>query len=295
MNPGILYALGCGIIWGLFPVYFKLVRTIPATQLIGHRIAWSCIMLLLVIAALRQWKKFCAAIKTPRTILLYTVAAILLAINWLTFVWATNSNFLVEASLGYFVEPLITITIGVIFLHERMRPLQWLSLGIVGAGVGYLTFVYGSFPWISLIIAFSFGIYGAIKKIAPLSSLYGLSLETAILFLPAIIYLVYVDTIHEGAFLHTDLLSNCILVGMGVVTTVPLLMFAAATKRINLSLVGFTRYTTPSLQFLLGVLIYREPFTQTKLIGFCIIWLALFIFVCEGFWFYRTRMRRLAN
>jgi chloramphenicol-sensitive protein RarD len=184
---------------------------------------------------------------------------------------------------------------GVIFLRERLRAWQWLPIGLATAGVLYLTFAYrvgaahGALPWIALTLAFSFGLYGLIKKVAPLSSLYGLTLETGILFLPALAWLIYADLIGQGAFLHTGAVPDLLLVGAGAVTTVPLLMFAAGARRIPLSLVGILQYITPTLQFLLGVLVYKEPFTHTRLIGFGIVWIALIVFGVEGFLAHRNQ------
>jgi chloramphenicol-sensitive protein RarD len=189
---------------------------------------------------------------------------------------------------------------GVVFLRERLRAWQWLPIGLATAGVLYLTFAYrvgaaegltahGALPWIALTLAFSFGLYGLIKKVAPLNSLYGLTLETGILFLPALAYLIYSDVAGQGAFLRTGTGSDLLLVGAGAVTTVPLLMFAAGVRRIPLSLVGILQYITPTMQFLLGVLVYKEPFTHTRLIGFGIVWIALIIFGMEGFLAHRNQ------
>jgi chloramphenicol-sensitive protein RarD len=178
---------------------------------------------------------------------------------------------------------LLSVLMGVLFLHERMRSLQWVPLGLAAVGVLYLTFAYGSLPWIALTLAFSFGLYGLVKKTAPLGSLYGLTLETGLLFLPALLYLLYADATGQGAFLHTGAISDVLLVGAGLMTTIPLLMFASAARRIPLSLVGILQYIAPTLQFLLGVLVYREPFTHAQFIGFGMVWIALILFGVEGF------------
>jgi chloramphenicol-sensitive protein RarD len=284
INKGLWYALGAYVFWGLFPVYWKWLQQVDAVQLIGHRIGWSFILLIIFIGLTRQLKAFRQAAFNRRVFLIYFVAAILIGVNWLVYVWAVNANFIVETSLGYFINPLLSVLMGVIFLRERLRPFQWLPVVLAASGVIYLAIAYGRLPWIALTLAFSFGTYGLVKKLAPLGSLYGLTLETGILFIPALIYLSYADRIGTGAFLHSSLTTNLLLIGAGVVTTVPLLMFASAAQRLPLSMVGIMQYIAPTLQFLLGVLVYKEPFDHTHLIGFGIVWVALILFAVENFW-----------
>jgi chloramphenicol-sensitive protein RarD len=288
MNKGLWYAIGAYLTWGLFPVYWKWLEQVPAIQLIGHRIDWSFVMLLALILATRQWKKFRMAALTGRVLRIYFVSALLIGANWLIYVWSVNAGYIVEASLGYFINPLFSVLLGVVFLRERLRPLQWLPVGLAAAGVLYLTFIYGSLPWIALSLAFTFGLYGLVKKTAPLGSLYGLTLETGLLFLPALAYLLYVNATGSGAFLHSSPTANLLMVGAGLVTIVPLLMFSSAARQIPLSLVGILQYITPSMQFLLGVLVYREAFSFHQLLGFGIVWLGLIIFWAEGFFAHRA-------
>ena len=283
MNKGIWYGIGAYVTWGLFPIYWKWLHNVPALQLIGHRILWSFLLLFIVILVSRQWSVFRVAALKPHVLRIYFVAAVLIGINWLVYVWAVNAGFIVEVSLGYYINPLLNVLMGVLFLRERLRPLQWIPLGLAAAGVLYLTWAYGSLPWISLTLAFSFGIYGLVKKTAPLGSLYGLTLETGLLFLPALLYLLCADAIGQGAFLHTGAISDVLMMGAGLMTTIPLLMFASAARRIPLSLVGILQYIAPTLQFLLGVLVYGEPFTHAQLIGFGIVWVALILFAVEGY------------
>jgi chloramphenicol-sensitive protein RarD len=283
LNKGIWRAAGAYVIWGLFPLYWKWLQHVPALQLICHRILWSCLILAGVILCMRRTREFRAAALTPSVIRIYTTAALLVGINWLVYVWAVNAGFIVEASLGYFINPLLSIFLGVIFLRERLRSWQWLPIGLTALGVLYLTFSYGRLPWIALTLALTFGLYGLVKKTAPLDSLFGLSLETGILFVPALLYLVFADSTGQGAFLHTGTGSDLLMMGAGLITTVPLLMFASAVQRIPLFLVGILQFITPTLQFLIGVLIYQEPFTRDKLIGFGMVWVALMIFGVEGY------------
>jgi chloramphenicol-sensitive protein RarD len=289
MNKGIWYAVGAYTVWGVLPVYWKWLQHVPALQLLGHRIIWSFLTLFLVVLLARQRQAFRAAALTPRILRVYLVAAVLVGVNWLTYVWAVNAGFIVETSLGYFINPLLSVLLGVIVLRERLRPWQWVPIGLATVGVLYLTFAYGSLPWIALTLALSFGLYGLVKKTAPLGSLYGLTLETGILLLPALLYLLHAEMTGTGAFLHTDAMSNVLLLGAGLVTTVPLLMFASAAQRIPLSLVGILQYIAPTLQFLLGVLVYGEPFTVTQFVGFGIVWAALIIFGIEGLLAHRAQ------
>lgn len=283
MNQGTWRAAGAYVIWGLFPLYWKWLHHVPALQLICHRILWSCLILVGVILFMHVSKDFRKNSFIPKVMVIYGAAAGLVGVNWLIYVWAVNADYIVEVSLGYFINPLISIVLGVIFLRERLRAWQWVPVGLSALGVLYLTYAYGRPPWIALSLAVSFGLYGLIKKTAPLGSLYGLTLETGILFLPALLYLVYADGIGSGAFLHTGAVADILMAGAGLITTVPLLMFAYAVQRIPLSLVGILQFITPSLQFLCGVLIYREPFTFDQLIGFGCVWIALTIFGVEGY------------
>ena len=289
MNKGAWYAVGAYTCWGLLPVYWKLLHHVPSVQLLGHRIVWSFIALMIIILLMRQWNSFRSAALAPRVLRIYLAAAALIGINWLTYVWAVNSNHMVETSLGYFINPLLSVLMGVIFFRERLRSWQWVPVVLAAIGVVYLTIVFGSLPWIALTLAFSFALYAVVKKIAPLTSLYGLMLETSILLLPATAYLVYSDTTGSGVFLHAGIMSDLLLIGAGLTTTIPLLMFSSATQRIPLSLIGILQYISPTLQFLLGVFIYKESFSFTQFIGYSIVWIALILFGLEGYSAYRSQ------
>ena len=282
MKKGILYGIGAYLAWGFFPIYWKFLHHVPAIQLIGHRIIWSCLLLLVVIVLTKQWGEFRKTVNL-KVLRIYTIAAILIGINWLVYVWAVNANFIVETSLGYFINPLLSVLMGVIFLKERLRIAQWIPVVLAAIGVTYLTFIYGRLPYIALTLAFSFGLYGLVKKLSPLGSLYGLTIETAILFVPALIYLIAMEANSTAAFLHTGISSDLLMIGAGVVTTIPLLMFASAAKSIPLWVVGLLQYIAPTIQFLLGVFLYKEPFSQHQLIGFGIVWAALIFFVVENY------------
>ena len=294
MNKGILYGIAAYAFWGFFPIYWKQLQHVPAPQLLGHRIAWSFLILAAVVLATKQWSDFRAALNR-RTFWIYFFAAVLIAVNWLTYVWAVNAGFIVETSLGYFINPLLSVLMGVILLRERLRPAQWIPVGLAAVGVIYLAVIYGRLPWIALLLAFTFGVYGLVKKVAPLGSLYGLTLETGILFLPALAYLGFAELSGDGAFFHTGLISDVLMIGAGVVTTIPLLMFASAARRIPLSVVGILQYIAPTLQFLLGVLVYKEPFDQSRLVGFGLVWAALLIFWVENYLYHRAPAEPLAE
>jgi chloramphenicol-sensitive protein RarD len=282
MNKGVLYALGAYVTWGFFPIYWKTLASVPALQLLGHRVLWSFITLIAATILIHQWNSLRLAINR-RVLMIYSVAAVLIGINWLTYVWAVGRGFIIETSLGYFINPLLSVLLGVIFFRERLRLTQWVPISMAAIGVLYLTFAYGSLPWVALTLAITFGFYGLVKKNAPLDSLPGLTIETGILFIPALVFLLFSEVRGTGAFLHTSLLLNLMMVGAGLVTISPLLMFASATRRIPLTMIGVLQYVNPTIQFLLGVLVYKEPFDPHRMIGFGIVWAALIIFALEGF------------
>lgn len=282
MRKGILSGIAAYALWGFFPIYWKMLHDVPALQLLGHRIGWSFGLLMLFILFTRQWDDFRSVAFIPKTLGIYAIAGVLLSLNWLIYVWGVNAGFIVETSLGYFINPLLSVLFGVIFLRERLRPTQWIPVIIAAIGVIYLTVTYGRPPWIALSLAVSFGLYGLVKKLSPLGSVYGLTLETGIVFPMALVYLAVVQSNGSGAFLHEGLTVDLLLIGAGIVTTIPLLMFASAAKQIPLNMIGVLQYFAPTIQFLIGVFLYKEPFDTSHLIGFSIVWLALIIFWVEN-------------
>ena len=281
VKKGVIYVVAAYSLWGIFPLYFKALHSVPAFQITAHRIVWSLLVLILLVALRAELPALKAAIR-PRILLMYLGAGLLLGVNWLTYVWSVNAGYVVEASLGYFINPLVSVLLGIIFLREKLRPWQWLPVGLAAAGVGYLAISYGSLPWIALVLASTFGLYGLMKKITPLGSLYGLTLETALIFLPALGYLLLEESQGSGAFGHINLLITILLSLAGVITVIPLLLFASGVRGVPLSTVGLLQYISPTFQFLMGVFLFKEPFTHDSLIGFCIIWLALAIFSGES-------------
>jgi chloramphenicol-sensitive protein RarD len=281
MNKGVWYAVVCYGLWGFFPFYWKVLHLVPAGQILAHRILWSFLFVVLVVAARKEWTRLRDSLNR-RTVLIYTAASVLLSVNWLTYIWSVNSGFIIESSLGYFINPLVNVLLGVLFMGERLRPMQWAPVGLAAAGVIYLTASYGSLPWISLVLAFSFGLYGLVKKAAPLGALHGITLETGLLCLPALGYLLLVEGQGAGAFGHVGALETFMLAFSGVVTAIPLLLFAGSARRIPLSMMGIIQYISPTLQFLIGIWAFNEAFSGAKLVGFVIIWLALLLYSVEG-------------
>lgn len=282
MKRGVWYAAGAYTIWGLLPLYWHALRALPALELISHRLVWSFVLVTAIILVTRSFREFRSAIAAPRVLAIYTLAALLVGVNWFVYVWAVNAGFVVETSLGYFINPLISVTLGVVFLHERLRPVQWLAIAVAAAGVSFLAWTHGSLPWIALTLAITFALYGLVKKLAPLNSVQGLTLETGILFLPAAAYLTVMQSTHGGVFLDGSATGILLVAGTGVATTVPLLLFASASRRIPLLWLGLLQYIAPTLQFVLGVFVFGEAMTVERLIGFAAVWLALAIFGVEG-------------
>jgi chloramphenicol-sensitive protein RarD len=280
VNRGVWYgALAYGI-WGAFPLYWRMFGHVPTMQVLAHRIVWSFVALAAIILGVRGpavWRQI-----NRRAAAAYGLAAVLIGVNWFLYVWGVNAGLVVETSLGYFITPLLSVLLGVVVFRERLRPLQWTAVGLAAAGVAYLTVAYGALPWLALGLAFSFGSYGLVKKQAPLGSLEGLTLETAILFLPATAYLLSVAGAGQGAFLHSGSRTDVLLIGGGLVTIGPLLLFASSVQRVPLSVIGILQYISPTIQFLLGVFVMGEPFSRTQFNGFAIVWAAVVLFAIDG-------------
>jgi len=282
MNKGTLSAATAYLLWGIFPFYFKAIHNVPADQIVAHRIVWSFLFLITIILTRRE---FGALVKkaTWRVVGVYFIAGLLLAGNWLTYVWSVISGYTVEASLGYFINPLFSMLLGIIFFRERLSVRQWLPILLAVCGVAYLTITHGSLPWIALVLAGSFGLYGLMKKLAPLGSLDGLTFETGTIFLLALGYLVTAEFSGSAVFGHTDLLTNILLMLTGVVTAVPLLFFATGARAVPMTTLGLLQFISPTLQFLIGVFAFNEPFSTHQLIGFGLIWLALIWYTINNF------------
>jgi chloramphenicol-sensitive protein RarD len=267
-------------IWGLFPIYWKLVAAVPAGQVLAHRIVWSCVALGLILAWPARTRAPRPAI-TARVVLLYLAAAILIGINWYLYVWAVGHDFVVETSLGYYITPLVNVLLGVVILREHLRPSTWAAVALAATGVGVLTWAYGAPPRIALGLAASFGTYGLVKKTAPLPPLEGLALETALLAPLALAYLVSAERAGSGAFLHEAAATDVFLIGGGLVTIAPLLLFAAAVRTVPLSTMGLLQFISPTIQLVLALALYHEPFGGFRLVGFVAVWLALVVFAAQ--------------
>lgn len=279
---GIVSAIVAYILWGVLTVYWKFLQTVPAFEIVCHRIVWSFVFVAFLLIWKNRWQWLQQIRERPATLGTFLGTSGVLSLNWCMYIWAVNAGHVVDASLGYFINPLVSVLLGVIFLRERLRPWQWIAIGLAAGGVIFLTRSYGVFPWIAVTLAISFGSYGLLRKTAPLGALEGLSLESTILFLPALAYLVYLELTGSASFGHTGIATSVLLASAGVVTAFPLLLFASAARQIRLATVGILQYIAPTLQCLLGVLVYGEALTGARLIGFGVVWTALLIYFLEG-------------
>ncbi|HTH59908.1 MAG TPA: EamA family transporter RarD [Paraburkholderia sp.] len=282
MNPGILYALLAFTCWGLFPVYFKTLHQVGALEMLAHRMAWSLLFVAAVLVVRRHWRWLGVALRDRPLVGRFVASAALLSANWGIYIWAVNAGHIVEASLGYFINPLLNVLLGYVFLGERLRPLQWCAVALAAAGVLWLTWQNGAPPWISLALAATFGGYGLMRKTAQLGALEGLTMETLLLFPVALLYLAALGWLGGSTFFVAPTSVRVLLAMAGPITAVPLLLFAAAARRIPLSTLGVIQYVTPTLQLLTGVIVYREPFGGAQLIGYGAIWVALALYSFEG-------------
>jgi chloramphenicol-sensitive protein RarD len=279
---GVLYGLAAFIAWGLAPIYFKAVAHVPAGEVLAHRVIWSAILLVALIFSTGRRGAAVTAITDRFTMLTLCGSTMLIATNWYMFIWAVATEQLLQASLGYFVNPLLNVLLGFVFLRERLRPLQGVSVVLAAIGVSYVTISYGSFPWLALAMATSFGFYGLVRKTARVGPLVGLSIETILLFRLALAYLIYLGVNDRGAFGAHSLRQDGLLMFAGVMTTVPLLWFTHAARRLRLATVGFMQYLAPTGQFLLAVLAYGEPFNWDMGICFAFIWVALLLYTIDA-------------
>jgi chloramphenicol-sensitive protein RarD len=289
MQIGIIYALLAYVIWGVLPLYIKSLHGIPPFEILLHRMVWSLVFLGLILLFRRRWGWLRAVRGNPRLLMGFTASALLLCGNWFLYIWAVSAGRVVDASLGYFINPLFSVLLGVVFLHERLRPGQWVSLALAAGGVVWLTFAAGQLPWIALALAATFGGYGLLRKTAALGALEGLSLETLLLFPLAACALGYLFHTGQAGFPQASTGVQWLALMAGPVTAVPLLFFAAGARRIPLSLLGLLQYTGPTLQLLLGVLLWHEAFAADKQIGYAMIWISLALYALEGFWAGRRR------
>jgi chloramphenicol-sensitive protein RarD len=278
---GIVASAAAFLIWGLSPVYWKCLTGVPATEIILHRILWSFLLMVPLLALLHRWGAFTRAITHPPTLAMLVVSALLVGANWFIYIWAVNNEHILQASLGYYINPLVNVFLGMLFLKERLRYAQVLALGLAATGVLYLTLSHGVFPWVALSLALSFGVYGLIRKVAPVDALPGLAVETLVLSVPAGLLLLHLHRSGSGAFMHMGLGTDLLLAGTAPLTAVPLLLFTLGARKITLTTLGFIQYLGPTGMFLLGILAYGEPFSHIQAITFTLIWTALGIFTAD--------------
>ncbi len=284
---GIICGGSAFLIWGISPLYWKLLMTVPAIQIAAHRVVWSFVLILPIVVFGKRKTEFFTTLTNLRAMALLVLTSLLIGTNWLTYIWAINSGYLLQASLGYYINPLVNVLLGTVFLKERLRGYQSVAVALAGSGVLFLTVVYGQFPWIALLLAFTFGFYGLIRKVIQVGSLAGLAMETLLLTLPAAFYLAYADVQGSGAFINLRLGIDLLLVGAAFITTIPLVLFAMSARRVQLTTLGFLQYIGPSGMFLMAVFLFKEPFRPEELICFILIWTALVVYSIDSVIHYR--------
>jgi chloramphenicol-sensitive protein RarD len=280
--------------WGLVPLFWPLLKPAGALEILAHRMVWSLVFVAVALAFVRRWAWAGELLRQPRRLALVTVAAAVITVNWGVYIWAVNSGHVVEASLGYFINPLVTIAMGVLLLKERLRPAQWTAVGVGFASVVVLTVGYGQPPWISLVLAFSFATYGLVKKKVNLGGVESLAAETAIQFLPALGYLLWLAGHGESSFVNDGAGHAALLASTGIVTALPLVCFGAAAIRVPLSTLGLLQYLAPVFQFLLGILYFHEAMPAERWVGFALVWVALALLTWDALRTARRSARALA-
>lgn len=281
-RQGVIYALCAYTLWGIAPIYFKALAAVPAAEILTHRVIWSCALLLILVLISAQWHKVQIILRKPKVLLSLTLTATIIGGNWLLFIWAINNHHMLDASLGYYINPLFNVLLGMLFLNERLRRLQWIAVALALVGVAIQLFVFGSLPWIALVLASTFALYGLLRKKLALDALTGLWLETLIMLPAAAFYLWGIADSSTSHLSQNSWQINALLLAAGAVTTAPLLCFTAAATRLNLSTLGFFQYIGPSLMFLLAITLYGEPLMADKVLTFVCIWSALLLFSIDG-------------
>lgn len=281
---GLAAAAGAFFIWGLLPLYLKFLQAVPVLQITAHRLVWGCVFALVWLALRKELTHVWAALADPRTRWRLLLSALLISINWITYVWGITNERVVETSLGYFINPLVNVLLGVVVLSERLNRTQWTAVAIAAAGVSYLTWSAGQVPWIALTLAFSFGLYGLVRKLVQVDSLAGLASETLALLPVGIAFLLWCEAESTGSFGHISLRMDLLLMLGGPLTAIPLVLFAFGARRIPYSTVGLLQYIAPTMQLMLGVFVFHESFTQQRAIGFSLIWTALAVYAADGVW-----------
>jgi chloramphenicol-sensitive protein RarD len=287
---GLVAAATAFFIWGLLPLYLKLLQSVPVLQVTAHRLVWGCVFAFLWLGVRRELGHVRNALFNSATGLRLCLSALLISINWITYVYGIANERVVETSLGYFINPLVNVLLGVLVLSERLNRTQWTAVTIAATGVAYLTWSAGHLPWIALTLAFSFGLYGLVRKLVQVDALAGFASETLVLLPLGIAYLMWCESMGTGVVGHATTGLNLLLVVGGPLTAIPLVLFAFGARRIPYSTVGLLQYIGPTIQLVLAVFVFHEPFTRTRMIGFLLIWTALAIYAGDGVW----RSRKLA-
>lgn len=288
---GLASAATAFLIWGLLPLYLKALQAIPVLQVTAHRLVWGCIFGFIWLAVRREVGRVRAALADPNTRWRLCASATLISINWITYVWGIAANRVVETSLGYFINPLVNVLLGVLILSERLNFAQWTAVAIAGAGVSYLTWTAGHPPWISLTLAFSFGLYGLVRKLVQVDALAGFATETLLLVPIGLGYIIWCEIAGSGVVIDAGPGMILLLAVGGPLTAVPLVLFAYGARRIPYSTVGLLQYIGPTIQLILAVLVFHEPFSGPRIVGFVMIWTALAIYAGDGLW--RSRKTRV--
>lgn len=275
---GVLLALGAFGMWGVFPVYFKAVASVPAAEVLCHRIVWSALFGAILLSALGQWPAVAGALARRRIVLTLAASAVVVSCNWVVFIWAVAHDRVLESSLGYYISPLVNVLLGTVVLRERLDRLQWVAVAVAAGGVLYQAVALGTVPWISLALAVSWGLYGLIRKVVEVEALPGLFIETLLLTPFAFVWLGWLEARGEGTFAATGWHMDALLVLSGVLTAMPLILFVAGARRLPLTTLGLLQYTVPTLHFLMAVVVFKEPFGPDRLVTFACIWLALALY-----------------
>ncbi len=286
---GAFAALAAFSMWGFFPLYFKAVSHLPAFEILAHRIVWTVFFVGMLIIITGNLKKVRAVFANRKLLATLLLSSLLISLNWLVFIWAISHDMVLQSSLGYFINPLVNVALGLIFLKERLRLLQWVAVGLSVIGVGNLIIQHGTIPWAALTMAISFGLYGLVRKIAVVDAQTGLFVETTIILPPVLAYLIYIGIKGTGAFNPMDIQLTGLLMMAGLMTATPLVLFAIAAKRLLLSTVGFFQYIAPTGHFLLAVFLYNEPFTDAHKVTFVLIWMALAIYTVDTLFAHRRK------
>lgn len=282
LRVGVLYGASAYVLWGLFPIYFPLLKPASPFEVLADRFVWSFVFLAMIMTVTRSWSRMGDVLHNRRVMLMLVGATLLISVNWGVYIWAVNNDRVVEAALGYFINPLMVVLTGTLLLGERLRPLQWTAVGIAAVAVAVLTAGYGSVPWIALALAFSWAGYGLVKKLAGVDPVASLTVETAYGTPFALAFLLWLSTQGTLVFGHSSTGNTLLLMMTGVVTAIPLVLFGAATNRVPLSMIGVLQYLTPCLQFLLGILVFNEQMPASRWFGFGIVWLALVVFTWDS-------------